>query len=326
MSIPLLSVRGLSMTFPIRAGVLQRTRGHVYAVSDVSFDLRRGGTLGIVGESGSGKSTLGKCIIRLVEPTAGTVVFDGRDVTHLREPELRRSIRSRIQMVFQDPFSSLNPRQSLQSIVEEPLHVHHRLERTQRTAYAADLIERVGLDPARRDRKPHEFSGGQRQRIAIARALALQPELIIADEPVSALDVSVQAQIMNLLEDLQSELGLTYVFISHDLSVVRHASEDVAVMYLGRLMELAPRDSLFADYRHPYTQALMSAVPSVRRAGAQRRSRVVLSGEVPDSSDPPGGCVFHTRCPYARDRCRTEVPAVRDIAENHRIACHFPVE
>ena len=314
------------MTFPIRAGVLQRTRGHVYAVSDVSFDLKRGGTLGIVGESGSGKSTLAKCVIRLVEPTAGAVAFEGLDITHLRESELRRSVRSRIQMVFQDPFSSLNPRQCLQSIVEEPLRVHRRMDRSERVSYAADLIERVGLDPARRGLKPHEFSGGQRQRIAIARALALRPDLIIADEPVSSLDVSVQAQIMNLLEDLQRELGLTYIFISHDLSVVRHASDDVAVMYLGRLMELAPRDLLFTGYRHPYTQALMSAVPSVRVAGAQRRSRIVLHGDVPDSSDPPSGCVFHTRCPIARDRCRTDVPEVREIAPDHRISCHFPLE
>jgi oligopeptide/dipeptide ABC transporter ATP-binding protein len=288
MSDPLLSVQNLAMTFPIKAGVFQRTRGHVYAVSDVSFRIRRGTTLGIVGESGSGKTTVAKCIVRLLEPTAGSVHLDGLEITHLRETELRRTVRRRVQMVFQDPFSSLNPRQSLVSIVEEPLRVHHEMDDTHRASYVADLIERVGLDPARRHRRPHEFSGGQRQRIAIARALALKPDLVIADEPVSALDVSVQAQIVNLLEELQRELGLTYVFISHDLSVVRHTSDVIGVMYLGRLMELAPRDRLFGDYRHPYTQALMSAVPTVRRTGEQRRARLVLEGDVPDSSDQIG--------------------------------------
>ncbi len=326
MSEPLLSVESLSMTFPVKSGLLQRTRGHVYAVSQLSFKLPRGRTIGIVGESGSGKSTVAKCVIRLHEPTGGTIRFAGTEITHTRESELRTEVRSRIQLIFQDPYSSLNPRQSLYSIIEEPLRVHQRLHGADRVAWIEHLIERVGLDPSQRDRLPHEFSGGQRQRIAIARALALKPELIIADEPVSALDVSVQAQIVNLLEDLQKEFGLTYIFISHDLSVVRHISNDVLVMYLGRPMELAPRDLLFGGYRHPYTQALLSAVPSVRKSKAPQRTRIVLGGDVPDSSSPPTGCVFHTRCPYAQERCRREVPVVREIDSGHQIACHFPLQ
>ena len=326
MSEPLLSVESLSMTFPVKSGILQRTRGHVYAVSQLSFNLPRGRTIGIVGESGSGKSTVAKCVIRLHEPTGGTVRFAGTEITHTRESELRTEIRSRIQLIFQDPYSSLNPRQTLYSIIEEPLRVHQQLDGADRVAWVEHLIERVGLDPSRRDRRPHEFSGGQRQRIAIARALALKPELIIADEPVSALDVSVQAQIVNLLEDLQKEFDLTYIFISHDLSVVRHISDDVLVMYLGRPMEIAPRDRLFGGYRHPYTQALLSAVPSVRTSEAPQRTRIVLGGDVPDSSSPPTGCVFHTRCPYAQERCRREVPVVREIDPGHQIACHFPLQ
>ncbi len=326
MSEPLLSVQSLSMTFPVKSGILQRTRGHVYAVSQLSFNLPRGRTIGIVGESGSGKSTVAKCVIRLHEPTGGTIRFAGTEITHTRESELRTEVRSRIQLIFQDPYSSLNPRQTLYSIIDEPLRVHQRLDGADRVAWVEHLIERVGLDPARRDRRPHEFSGGQRQRIAIARALALKPELIIADEPVSALDVSVQAQIVNLLEDLQKEFGLTYICISHDLSVVRHISDDVLVMYLGRPMEIAPRDRLFGGYRHPYTQALLSAVPSVRTNEAPQRTRIVLGGDVPDSSSPPTGCVFHTRCPYAQERCRREVPVVREIDPGHQIACHFPLQ
>ena len=326
MSEPLLSVESLSMTFPVKSGILQRTRGHVYAVSQLSFNLPRGRTIGIVGESGSGKSTVAKCVIRLHEPTGGTIRFAGTEITHTRESELRTEIRSRIQLIFQDPYSSLNPRQTLYSIIEEPLRVHQQLDGADRVAWVEHLIERVGLDPSRRDRRPHEFSGGQRQRIAIARALALKPELIIADEPVSALDVSVQAQIVNLLEDLQKEFDLTYIFISHDLSVVRHISDDVLVMYLGRPMEIAPRDRLFGGYRHPYTQALLSAVPSVRTNEAPQRTRIVLGGDVPDSSSPPTGCVFHTRCPYAQERCRREVPVVREIDPGHQIACHFPLQ
>ena len=326
MSEPLLSVESLSMTFPVKSGILQRTRGHVYAVSQLSFNLPRGRTIGIVGESGSGKSTVAKCVIRLHEPTGGTIRFAGTEITHTRESELRTEIRSRIQLIFQDPYSSLNPRQTLYSIIEEPLRVHQQLDGADRVAWVEHLIERVGLDPSRRDRRPHEFSGGQRQRIAIARALALKPELIIADEPVSALDVSVQAQIVNLLEDLQKEFDLTYIFISHDLSVVRHISDDVLVMYLGRPMEIAARHRLFGGYRHPYTQALLSAVPSVRTNEAPQRTRIVLGGDVPDSSSPPTGCVFHTRCPYAQERCRREVPVVREIDPGHQIACHFPLQ
>jgi peptide/nickel transport system ATP-binding protein len=326
MSETLLEVRDLSMTFPIKSGLLQRTRGYVYAVSGLSFELARGRTLGIVGESGSGKSSVAKCVIRLHEPTDGSIRFEGTEITHTRESELRESVRSRIQMVFQDPYSSLNPRQTLRAVIEEPLRVHRRLDGVERDAWVEQLIGHVGLDPSLRDRRPHEFSGGQRQRIAIARALALRPDLIIADEPVSALDVSVQAQIVNLLKDLQAEFGLTYIFISHDLSVVRHICDEVVVMYLGRLMEFAPRDRLFEGYRHPYTEALLSAVPSVRTREAPPHSRIVLQGDVPDSSAPPAGCVFHTRCPYAQERCRLEVPAVREIEPGHRIACHFPID
>ena len=325
---PLLEVSGLSKLFPVRSGVLQRARGHVHALTDVHVRLQRGQTLGIVGESGGGKSTLAKCIVRLLAPTAGRIEFDGLELADMREPELRSRVRSRVQMIFQDPYSSLNPRQRLQSIVDEPLRVHRRMTGTQRVYRVETVLERVGLDPAFRRRRPHEFSGGQRQRIAIARALVLNPDLIIADEPVSALDVSIQAQIITLLLELQRELKLSYIFISHDLSVVRAIADTVAVMYLGRVMEIVPGERLFGGFAHPYTEALLSAVPVVRGAGQPRPPRIILKGDQPDAADPPPGCVFHTRCPYARERCRLEVPGLRTFgpaADNHSLACHFPI-
>ncbi len=325
---PLLDVSGLTKLFPVRSGALQRVRGHVHALTDVGFRLHRGRTLGVVGESGSGKSTLAKCIVRLHPPTAGRIVFDGVDLAKLSERDLRSRVRSRIQMVFQDPYSSLNPRQRLQSIVDEPLRVHRRMSDVERGHRVDTVLERVGLDPAFRRRRPHEFSGGQRQRIAIARALVLSPDLIIADEPVSALDVSIQAQIITLLQDLQQELKLTYMFISHDLSVVRAIADTVAVMYLGRVMEIVPGDRLSGGFAHPYTEALLSAVPVVRGTEEPRPPRIILRGDQPDAADPPSGCVFHTRCPYARDRCRLEVPRLRAFgpgADNHQLACHFPL-
>lgn len=329
MSAPrLLEVFGLTKSFPVKTGLLQRTKGRVHAVTDVSFGLERGRTIGIVGESGSGKSTLAKCIVRLYPPTAGRISFQGEDIAFMTERRLRADVRARVQMIFQDPYSSLNPRHTLLSIVDEPLRVHHRLSAVERGYRVDTVLERVGLDPAFRRRRPHEFSGGQRQRIAIARALVLNPDLLVADEPVSALDVSIQAQIVTLMQDLQEELGLAYIFISHDLSVVRAIADTVIVLYLGRIMEVAPADRLFACFAHPYTEALLSAVPVVRTDGTKGPPRIILSGDQPDATDPPAGCVFHTRCPYARDRCRNEVPAVRSLPdqdEGHRLACHFPL-
>ncbi len=324
----LLEVSGLTKTFPVKTGLLQRAKGELQAVTDVSFGLDRGRTLGVVGESGSGKSTLAKCIVRLYPPTSGRIGFRGADIARMGEGMLRARVREHIQMIFQDPYSSLNPRHTLYSIVEEPLRVHRRLPAEERGYLVDAVLERVGLDPVLRTRRPHEFSGGQRQRIAIARALVLNPDLVIADEPVSALDVSIQAQILTLMQDLQEELGLAYIFISHDLSVVRAIADTVIVLYLGRVMEVAPADRLFACYAHPYTQALLSAVPMVRTDEEERPPRIILAGDQPDAANPPAGCVFHTRCPYARNRCRNEVPSVRQIAdqtEGHRIACHFPL-
>ncbi len=321
----LLVVRGMKVHFPIKQGVLfDRTVGAVQAVDGVDLDVPRGRTFGLVGESGCGKSTLGRAILRLVEPTAGSVLFDGVDVASLRGEKLR-SMRRRMQMVFQDPLASLNPRQSVETIITEPLRAHG-IEYSKRNR-VREVLDLVGLPASAATRFPHEFSGGQRQRIGIARAVALEPELIIADEPVSALDVSIQAQIINLLEELQERLGLTYLVIAHDLAVVRHISEEIAVMYLGGIVEQTDSEKLYATPRHPYTIALMSAVPVPDPMIEDHRQRILLSGDLPSPANPPPGCRFHTRCPYRQEaKCDTERPELRLIAPGHRVACHYAEE
>jgi len=327
---PLVEVRALTKRFPITRGVIfARTRGAVHAVEDVTFAVPHGATLGIVGESGSGKSTTARLIARLIDPTSGTIHLDGRDITHLAGGELR-ALRRQVQMVFQDPYGALNPRQTVGQIVGAPLRVH-RIPGDRRTQ-VAELLARVGLSPEHAGRYPHEFSGGQRQRIGIARALALRPALMILDEPVSALDVSVQAYVLNLLTDLQQEYGITYVLISHDLGVVRHLSDRVAVMYLGRIVELADADAITAP-AHPYTAALVSAAPAP--PGGPRRERIVLTGDPPSPITPPPGCAFHPRCPKARlisgdptrvpERCRTERPPLAALPDGRDVACWFPL-
>ncbi len=319
---PLLEVRDLRKHFPVRGGLLRREGAAVRAVDGVSLDLAPGETLGVVGESGCGKTTLGRLVLRLIEPTAGSIRFDGEDLLALEGEALRRTRRD-MQLIFQDPFSSLNPRMRIGAIVGEGLTVHGLASGAGLRARVMRLLERVGLPADAADRYPHEFSGGQRQRIGIARVLAVEPRLIVADEPVSALDVSVQAQIVNLLQDLQDELGIAYLFIAHDLRVVEHMSRRVAIMYLGRIVELADSRALYANPRHPYTRALLSAVPQLH-AGA-RRERIILRGEVPSPSSPPPGCRFHPRCPFAEPRCRSEEPILQGRAE-HQVACHvFPV-
>jgi peptide/nickel transport system ATP-binding protein len=322
---PLLRICGLEVYFPIKSGVLvDRHIGDVKAVDGVDLEVPRGTTLGLVGESGCGKSTLGRAVLRLVEPTAGQVIFDGVDVAQLRGEDLRH-MRRRMQMVFQDPMASLNPRQNVETIITEPLHAHGiRFDKATRVR---ELLDLVGLPASASARYPHEFSGGQRQRIGIARAVALEPDLVIADEPVSALDVSIQAQVINLLKDLQRELGLTYLVIAHDLAVVRHVSDVVAVMYLGSIVEQTDSQSLYLNPRHPYTIALMSAVPVPDPVVEDKRQRILLSGDLPSPANPPSGCRFHTRCPYRQPaRCDDERPALREIASGHRVACHYAEE
>ncbi|WP_449539471.1 ABC transporter ATP-binding protein [Ferdinandcohnia sp. Marseille-Q9671] len=319
----ILELQDVKKYFPIKAGLLQRNVGNVKAVDGVSLKIKKGETIGLVGESGCGKSTTGRTIIRLYEPTDGKIIFKGKDITHMSESELRKTVRRDIQMVFQDPFATLNPRKTLRSIIKEPLITHNLYNAKEREEKVKELMETVGLNSSFINRYPHEFSGGQRQRIGIARALALNPELIIADEPVSALDVSIQAQVINLMEDLQEEFGLTYIFISHDLSVVRHISDRVGVMYLGKMMELAEKEDLYAEPLHPYTQALLSAVPVPKSKGSIKRERIVLKGELPSPSNPPTGCVFHTRCPAATDICRQLVPEFKEVKTGHFVACHL---
>jgi oligopeptide transport system ATP-binding protein len=318
----LLEVRDLRKHFPIRRGLLARTVGAVRAVDGVSFSIAKGETLGLVGESGSGKTTTGRCVLRLVEPSEGRLVFDGADLRAL-DAESMRLMRRHMQIVFQDPYGSLNPRMRVETLIGEPLEIHEpSMKRAARRERVASLMERVGLSPDLMRRYPHEFSGGQRQRIGIARALATSPKFLVLDEPVSALDVSVQAQVINLLQDLQRDLGLTYLFIAHDLAVVEHISQRVVVMYLGKIMEEASRDDIYARPLHPYTKSLLSAVP-VPEPGA-KKMRVQLHGDIPSPAAPPPGCVFQTRCPIAQERCRVESPSLADAAPGHRVACHFP--
>ena len=317
----LLEVSDLKKHFPIHKGVFSRVSGHVHAVDGVSFSIKRGETLGLVGESGCGKSTVGRTLLRLLEPTGGTIRVGGEDITHL-DAEHLLPFRRRMQMIYQDPYASLNPRMTAGEIVGEPLIIHNvgtPADRRQRVAY---LFERVGLRPAAMLSYPHEFSGGQRQRIGIARALALSPDLIVGDEPVSALDVSIQAQIINLLIDLQEEFKLSYLFVAHDLAVVEHISHRVAVMYLGRIVEMTDKRSLFEMPLHPYSEALLSAVP-IPKASARGRKRVILTGDVPSPINPPPGCHFHTRCPYAMPRCKVDVPTLTEIKPGHWASCHL---
>ena len=316
----LLEVSNLKKYFPIKGGVFSKTIGYVYAVDDVSFTVNKGETLGLVGESGCGKSTTGRSILRLIEPTDGKIHFEGQDVTAL-DKNAMRSLRREMQIIFQDPYASLNPRMTVGSIIGEPLEIHKIARGSEKTDRVASLLQKVGLRAEDMRKYPHEFSGGQRQRIGIARALALNPKLIVCDEPVSALDVSIQAQVINLLEDLQEEFGLSYLFIAHNLNVVEHISDRVAVMYLGQIVELASDTDLYNDPQHPYTEALLSAVPIPDPT--VKKKRIILEGDVPSPIDPPSGCHFHTRCMYKEKICEEEVPEFKHIGSGHWVACHF---
>ncbi|AGT30886.1 peptide ABC transporter substrate-binding protein [Geobacillus genomosp. 3] len=320
MSEPLLEAKGLKKYFPITGGIFGRRVGTVKAVDDVTFTVYRGETLGIVGESGCGKSTTGRMLLRLIEPTDGSIIFEGKNVTALAKAELRR-LRRDMQMIFQDPFASLNPRHTVEKILEESLIVHGIGSKEERKQRVREMLEVVGLGSYHAKRYPHQFSGGQRQRIGIARALMTNPKLIIADEPVSALDVSIQAQVLNLLEDLQKQFGLTYIFIAHDLGVIRHISDRVGVMYLGRMVELADSESLYESPKHPYTKALLSAVPIPDPD--HKTERQLLSGDLPSPANPPQGCAFHTRCAFCMDICRERRPELREVADGHYVACHL---
>ena len=319
-NMPVLEVKDLKKHFPVRKGLLRRTVGHVYAVDGISFSIGVGETLGLVGESGCGKTTAGRAVLRLIEPTSGSVQVGGTEIIGLSKSEMR-PYRAQMQIIFQDPFSSLNPRMTAGEIVAEPLLVHSPGRRKERDEQVAALFARVGLRPAQMSNYPHQFSGGQRQRIGIARALALEPKLIIADEPVSSLDVSIQAQVLNLMIDLQRELGLSYLFISHNLAVVEHVSHSIAVMYLGRIVEYTDKKTLFTAPLHPYTESLLAAVPVPDPA--IKRNKRVLQGDVPSPVNPPSGCHFHTRCPYAVERCKVEEPLLREVRPGQLVACHL---
>ena len=325
----LLSLRNLKVHFPLRKGLFARVQGMVKAVDGITLDIRSGETLGLVGESGCGKSTTGRALLRLYERhvarISGEIMYKGRDLNTLGSVQMR-PLRKDLQIIFQDPYASLNPRMTVGNIIEEPLAVHKLASGVQAQRRVQELMEVVGLSPAMINRYPHEFSGGQRQRIGIARALALDPSFIVCDEPVSALDVSIQAQIINLMQDLQSQFNLTYLFIAHDLSAVKHISDRVAVMYLGRIVELASADQLYEEPEHPYTQALISAVPLPDPASERKRKRILLEGDVPSPLNPPSGCSFHTRCAFAQDRCKKDVPALRELSPNHSVSCHFAGE
>lgn len=324
---PVLTVDGLKMHFPVRStGIIRRTVGQVQAVDGVSFEIRKGASLGLVGESGCGKSTAGRAITRLYKPTAGSVEFEGRDLAQISNRDLK-PLRRDVQMIFQDPYSSLNPRHTVGSIVGAPLRIHNMVPKDQTLKRVQELLEVVGLNPEHYNRYPNEFSGGQRQRIGIARALALQPKVIVADEPVSALDVSIQAQVINLLQDLQREFDIAFLFIAHDLAVVRHFCPEIAVMYLGKIVEIADRDTLYNRPNHPYTQALLSAAPDVKQAAiGGRRERIRLEGDVPSPINPPSGCRFRTRCPLAQEICAKVEPPMLQIGPRHKVACHFAGE
>jgi oligopeptide transport system ATP-binding protein len=321
---PLVEMGTLRKYFPIKEGLLQREVARVHAVDGVSLRVREGETLGLVGESGCGKSTLGRCVVRLLEPTEGQLRFAGRDIAHLSNRSLR-PLRRQMQMIFQDPYASLNPRKRVGTIIGDPMRIHRVGTKGDRKQRVQGLLERVGLNPEHYNRFPHEFSGGQRQRIGVARALALQPKLIVADEPVSALDVSIQAQVVNLLDDLQDEFGLTYIFIAHDLGVVRHVSDRIAVMYLGKIVELSPAEQLYTNPIHPYTEALLSAVPIPDPDVAEKRERIILEGDVPSPIEPPPACRFHPRCRYATDVCRDIEPPLVEYRDGHLAACHHPL-
>lgn len=322
---PLLSVRGLKKWFPVSSGVVQRTVAHVRAVDGVDLDIKKGETLGLVGESGCGKSTLGRTVIRLLDPTAGSIQFKGEDIAHKRGGSLRK-LRREMTMIFQDPYASLDPRQTVGDIVGEPLDIHGLAKGRARVARIRELLNVVGLNPGFIKRYPHEFSGGQRQRIGIARALAVEPSFIVCDEPISALDVSIQAQIINLLERLQEQFDLTYLFIAHDLSVVKHISDRIAVMYLGKVMEVAPGGEIYRRPRHPYTGSLISAIPIPDPVTERRRERVILQGDVASPVNPPSGCRFRTRCPRAKPHCAEEEPPLETFGTDHRAACFYPLD